>query len=625
MTVNAEPMASDGKVRIREDVPYAFTVDDFNFNDNDTSHELVSVSVLEPPARGTLALNGAALLDEAAVTRAEIDRGRLVFTPGVNAYGDTYTSFTFEVSDGTAKSDSYTMTIDVTAENDEAAGVPTIWGTARVGQTLRALTDRIVDFDGLTNTIYSYQWIRVDGSAETDIEDATEPTHSLTTDDVGKKFKVRVSFNDDDGNLETLTSAVFSASGVVTTNITIGSSANMLVSNINRYNDYGSGTPLAYYFGNYLFANKFTTGGNAQGYELDSVEIILGSRTYSNGVLIRVVPSDGSNRPNFSSASSVITLKDRDQIGSGFSRFGARLGTILDASTSYFVVVSGLNRLSPVGYLLAASPAGRTDEGAAEGWSLNWEGIFSGNGVKNWSSIYYPIGYEFLFHAVAVRVNGAAIRNSIPTAAHTSVSTVEDTAYTFDASDFNFNDGDIGDTLTSLTVVTYRLAAGDAGKKFKVRVEFTDLDGTAEALTGAAYPASQSVEQNAVPTGADKTVTVEEDGSYIFAAPAFGFADTDGDALASVKITAPPAAGKGTLALDGSAVTADRVIAASELGKLTYTPPADANGPGYASFAFKVSDGTSESASPYTMTVDVTAVNDAATGAPTISGTARVG
>ena len=166
--------------------------------------------------------------------------------------------------------------------------------------------------------------------------------------------------------------------------------------------------------------------------------------------------------------------------------------------------------------------------------------------------------------------------------------------------------------IAGATARTYRLVAGDAGKKFKVRVGFTDLDGTAEALTSAAYPASQSVEQNAAPTGANNTVTVEEDGSYTFAAPAFGFADTDGDALASVKITALPAAG--TLALDGTAVTADQEIAASDLGKLTYTPPADANDPGYASFAFKVSDGTSESAAPYTVTIDVTAVNDAATG-----------
>ena len=58
---------------------------------------------------------------------------------------------------------------------------------------------------------------------------------------------------------------------------------------------------------------------------------------------------------------------------------------------------------------------------------------------------------------------------------------------------------------------------------------------------------------------------------------------------------------------------------------LTYSPPANANGTGYASFKFKVNDGTADSASEYFITINVTPVNDPATGAPTISGTAQVG
>ena len=45
--------------------------------------------------------------------------------------------------------------------------------------------------------------------------------------------------------------------------------------------------------------------------------------------------------------------------------------------------------------------------------------------------------------------------------------------------------------------------------------------------------------------------------------------------------------------------------------KLVFTPAANANGTSYASFTFKVSDGTVKSDSAYTMTVNVTAVNDA--------------
>ena len=132
-------------------------------------------------------------------------------------------------------------------------------------------------------------------------------------------------------------------------------------------------------------------------------------------------------------------------------------------------------------------------------------------------------------------------------------------------------------------------------------------------------------DMNTAPEGADQTVTTDEDTAYTFAAGDFGFTDGDGDALASVTVVTVPAAG--SLTLDGTAVTADAEVTKTQLdgGELEFTPAADENGAGYASFTFKVSDGTDESAATYTMTVDVTAVNDAPTGAPTISGAARVG
>ena len=133
---------------------------------------------------------------------------------------------------------------------------------------------------------------------------------------------------------------------------------------------------------------------------------------------------------------------------------------------------------------------------------------------------------------------------------------------------------------------------------------------------------------NTAPTASNRTVTTNEDTDYTFAAANFNFADTDtGDALSSVKIVTLPATGKGTLKLSGTAVTANAAVTKAQLdaGNLKYTPPANANGTGYASFTFRVNDGTDDSTSAYTMTIDVTAVNDPATGTPTITGTAQVG
>ena len=91
-------------------------------------------------------------------------------------------------------------------ENTAATGSPTISGTVQVGQTLAASTTGITDSDGTTNASYSYQWIANDGTSDSDIADATVSTYTLVAGDAGKMIKVRVTFTDDAGNEETLTS-----------------------------------------------------------------------------------------------------------------------------------------------------------------------------------------------------------------------------------------------------------------------------------------------------------------------------------------------------------------------------------------------------------------------------------
>ena len=90
--------------------------------------------------------------------------------------------------------------------NTPATGQPTVTGTLEVGQTLTADTLGIADDDGLDNVAYSYQWIRNDGTSGTDVTDATDSSHTLVDADEGQTIKVRVSFTDDAGNEETLTS-----------------------------------------------------------------------------------------------------------------------------------------------------------------------------------------------------------------------------------------------------------------------------------------------------------------------------------------------------------------------------------------------------------------------------------
>ena len=83
-----------------------------------------------------------------------------------------------------------------------ATGAPAIEGTARSGQTLTADTTGIDDADGMYSAAFEYRWLADDA----EIDGAANSSYALTDADVGKVIRVRVSFTDDNGNPETLTS-----------------------------------------------------------------------------------------------------------------------------------------------------------------------------------------------------------------------------------------------------------------------------------------------------------------------------------------------------------------------------------------------------------------------------------
>ena len=96
---------------------------------------------------------------------------------------------------------SATLTIiDNETPNNPPTGQPRITGTARVGQTLTAVTADIQDADGLGD--FSYQW-KADG---TNIAEAMDSSYTLTNNEVGKRITVTVSFTDGIGTEETVTS-----------------------------------------------------------------------------------------------------------------------------------------------------------------------------------------------------------------------------------------------------------------------------------------------------------------------------------------------------------------------------------------------------------------------------------
>jgi VCBS repeat-containing protein len=152
----------------------------------------------------------------------------------------------------------------------------------------------------------------------------------------------------------------------------------------------------------------------------------------------------------------------------------------------------------------------------------------------------------------------------------------------------------------------------------------TTASGGASAFSTATASAGITVNAvNDAPAGTNNTVGTDEDTAYVFSAADFGFSDPNdspGNTLSAVTITTLPAAG--SLTLSGVAVTAGQSISVANInaGNLVFTPAANASGAGYASFTFQVQDnggtangGVDLDQSPNTLTINVSALNDAPT------------
>ena len=69
--------------------------------------------------------------------------------------------------------------------NSQATGEPLITGMTRFRGVLSVGPGNIDDANGLEETLYSYQWIRIDGRNETEILGATSETYALT----GRRYR----------------------------------------------------------------------------------------------------------------------------------------------------------------------------------------------------------------------------------------------------------------------------------------------------------------------------------------------------------------------------------------------------------------------------------------------------
>jgi VCBS repeat-containing protein len=98
------------------------SVSDFNFSDPDASGSLNKVKITTLETNGNLEYyNGTAWVAvtlNQEINASDITNGYLRFRPDANENGSSYTTFGYQVSDGTVYSSATTMTVNVTAVND---------------------------------------------------------------------------------------------------------------------------------------------------------------------------------------------------------------------------------------------------------------------------------------------------------------------------------------------------------------------------------------------------------------------------------------------------------------------------------------------------------------------------
>ena len=181
------------------------------------------------------------------------------------------------------------------ASNNPATGAPVITGTPEVNQTLTADVSGIMDADGVPAADqFTYQWISDDG----DIDGATASTYTLVFADLGNTVKVRVSFTDEGGTEETLTStavAVASPYGDVIHSALLTVGIGGLFSGYSSIGDIGglepaefthNGNPatvqiLAYSGNEFYFQTLPALGSGDYGLILDDTPIQLGAASGS--------------------------------------------------------------------------------------------------------------------------------------------------------------------------------------------------------------------------------------------------------------------------------------------------------------------------------------------------------
>ncbi|MGY4175758.1 VCBS repeat-containing protein [Bradyrhizobium sp. USDA 4518] len=624
-SVNDAPAGADNTVTTLEDTAYTFTATDFGFSDahDSPANALAAVKITTLPGGGTLTDNGVAVTAGQLVSVADINAGLLKFAPAADANGSPEASFTFQVQDdgGTANGgvdldqSANTMTINVTSVNDAPAGADnTVTTLEDTAYTFTATDFGFSDaHDSPANALAAVKITTLPGGGTlTDNGVAVTAGQLVSVADINAGLLKFAPAADANGSPEaSFTFQVQDDGGTANGGVDLDQSANTMTINVTSVNDAPAGAD-----------NTVTT--------LEDTAYTFTATDFGF--------SDAHDSPaNALAAVKITTLPGGGTLtDNGVAVTAGQLVSVADIN-------AGLLKFAPAADANGSPEASFTFQVQDDGGTANG-------------------GVDLDQSANTMTINVTSV-NDAPAGADNTVTTLEDTAYTFTATDFGFSDAHDspanalaavkittlpgGGTLTDNGVAVTAgqlVSVADINAGLLKFAPAADANGSPEASftfqvqdDGGTANGGVDLDQSAntmtinvtsvndAPAGADNTVTTLEDTAYTFTATDFGFSDahdSPANALAAVKITTLP--GGGTLTDNGVAVTAGQLVSVADInaGLLKFAPAADANGSPEASFTFQVQDdggtangGVDLDQSANTMTINVTSVNDAPAGA----------
>ena len=419
--------------------------------------------------------------------------------------------------------------------NSLATGAPTISGTVRVGETVAAGTTGIADADGLDNAAFSYQWVRSEGGVDTNIGGATSATYELQAAEQGHPVKVRVSFTDDAGNEETLTSAATAAVSATipgtprSLEVETAGTGELAVTWQPPESNGGSDV-TGYRVQWKLATGSWDTEADVSSATTTGNSYTIGSLLLDTEYTVRVIATygvgDGPPSAERTETAQAQTSEQQDSTsntpatGAPTISGTAQVGQTLSARTSDISDADGMANVSFSYQWLAdgteisgAAGSAYTLVDADEGKVIRVRASFTDDNSNDESLA--SEGTASVEPKPNTPATGAPTISGKAQAGETLTADTSDIADENGLEDASFSyqwvrsDGTSDANISGATGATYTVHNDDAGKSIRVRVSFTDDDGNDESLTSEAAavpvptPLTGAFDESAVPDSHD--------------------------------------------------------------------------------------------------------------------------